>query len=98
MAAPRIPEDRLITGLRMTREEFLRRLEALSDLKHAELIEGRVFVPSPLDSEHARFGGDVIGWLSLYGRPTPGCKIGGNGTWIMLDSAPQPDVYPGDTA
>ena len=93
MAFQEILAEGLITGQQMTREEFLRRLEALSDLKHAELIEGRVFVPSPLDSEHARFGGYVIGWLSLYGRPTPGCKIGGNGTWIMLDSAPQPDVY-----
>jgi hypothetical protein len=63
MAFQEILEDGLITGQQMTREEFLRRLEALPDLKKAELIEGRVFVPSPLDSEHARLGRYVIGWL-----------------------------------
>ena len=93
MAAPQIPEERLITGQQMTREEFLRRWDALPGLKKAELIEGTVHVPSPVSREHGMFDGLVSGWLSHYEWSTPGCEVGHNSTWMMLGSAPQPDVY-----
>lgn len=93
MAAPQIPEDRLITGLRMTRDEFVRRWDALPGLKRAELIEGTVYVPSPLSLEHGGLDGLVGSWLGQYDWSTPGCIIGHNSTWILLGSAPQPDVY-----
>jgi hypothetical protein len=35
-------------GDRPTRDEFMRRYEAMPDLKKAELIEGVVYVPSPV--------------------------------------------------
>jgi hypothetical protein len=38
----------LETGDRLTRAEFLRRWEAHPEIKKAELIGGRVFMPSPL--------------------------------------------------
>ena len=92
-AAPQIPEDQLITGQQMTREEFLRRWETLPGLKCAELIEGIVYVPSPVTTDHGSFDGLVGGWLSHYDWATPGCSVGHNGTWMILGSAPQPDVY-----
>ncbi len=41
----------LESGDRLTREEFERRYEAMPQLKKAELIEGVVYVPSPLRYE-----------------------------------------------
>jgi Uma2 family endonuclease len=32
-------------------------------------------------------------WLGYYAQATPGCKAGNNSTWLMLDSAPQPDAF-----
>ena len=93
MAAPRIPEDRLITGLQMTREEFLRRWDALPGLKKAELIEGIVYLPSPVSSDHGDVEGLVGYWLTRYQCFTPGCRAGHNSTWMIPGSAPQPDVH-----
>ena len=45
---PSVLSDTLITGERMDSAEFLRRWDALPDVKNAELIEGVVFVPSPV--------------------------------------------------
>ena len=92
-AAPRIPEDRPITGLQMTREEFLRRWEALPGFKNAELIKGPVYVSSVVSHDHGIFDVLAGGWLSHYEWPTPGCEAGYRSTWMMLGSAPQPDVY-----
>lgn len=93
MAAPRIPEDRLSTGQKMTREEFLRQWGALPDLKNAELIEGTVYVASPVSSEHGDIEGLVGVWLTRYQWSTPGCRVGHNTSWMILGSALQPDVY-----
>ncbi len=83
----------LITGERMTREEFLRRWEDLPGLKHAELIEGVVHVPSPVSADHGHFDDLMSGWLAHYRWVTPGCQGGHNTTWLMSGSAPQPDVF-----
>jgi len=32
-------------------------------------------------------------WLTHYEFATPGCEAGNNGTWLMLESAPQPDAF-----
>lgn len=63
-------------------------------LKKAELIEGIVYVPSPLRFEpHARPHGHLITWLGVYEASTSGVKIGDNPT-VRLDSdnEPQPDA------
>src|SRR6185436_13214934 len=88
-----IPEDRVITGERMSREEFLRRWDALPGLKNAELIEGTVYVPSPVSADHGEVEMPLAAWLKLYAWATPGCKPGHNATWLILGSAPQPDLY-----
>jgi hypothetical protein len=52
MLSPVVTATELVTGERLTREEFLRRWEELPDLKNAELIDGVVHVPSPVSRDH----------------------------------------------
>ncbi len=82
----------LIVGDKLTRSEFMRRWDAMPDLKRAELIGGIVYMPSPLSRKHGDFDCDVGAWLWMYSASTPGCQAGGNATWLMGDEdAPQPD-------
>ncbi len=76
----------------MKRDEFLRRWGAMPEVKHAELIGGVVYRPSPLSVDHSSLRCLVSGWLGYYAARTPGCDAGNNGTWLMLEDAPQPDV------
>jgi Uma2 family endonuclease len=80
-------------GQRLKRDEFLRRWEAMPDLKFAELIDGVVYMPSPQTSDHGRLQFKVDTWLGTYTAQTPGCDGGTQSTWLMLRSAPQPDLY-----
>jgi Uma2 family endonuclease len=85
----------LQNGDHLTRAEFERRFQAMPELKKAELIEGVVYVPSPVTFKH--HGGphfDLIGWLVIYRNHTPGVEGGDNSTLRMdLDNEPQPDVF-----
>ena len=81
----------LITGERMDVEEFLRRWEELPGIKNAELIDGVVYVSSPVSLEHGDFDSLIHMWLAYYAQATCGCRAASNSTWLMLDSAPQPD-------
>jgi Uma2 family endonuclease len=83
----------LVTGDRMSLEEFLCLWEELPDLKNAELIDGVVYVPSPLRLDHTDRDSRIIWWLKQYEDATPGCHSGNNVTWFMLGSAPQPDAF-----
>lgn len=92
MIAPVLPPP-LRDGDRLTREEFLRRWEAMPDLKRAELIDGIVHMPSPVSFVHGEFHALLSGWLLHYASATPGCRIGNNRTWLMTpESVPQPDI------
>jgi Uma2 family endonuclease len=93
MLAPAVTTTELVTGERMTVEEFLRCWEELPDLKNAELIDGVVHVSSPVSREHGSIDTLIHWWLAHYAQATPGCRAGNNSTWLMLDSAPQPDAY-----
>ena len=65
----------------------------MPELKRAELIDGIVFVPSPVSDLHSELSHMMNGWLWLYRDLTPGCKGGADGTWRMgEDDIPQPDV------
>ena len=81
-------------GDRLTAEEFLRRWEAMPELKYAELLDGIVFLmASPVSDIHCFAHSDLNGWLWFYAQKTPGCRAGSDGTWIMgPDSVPQPDI------
>ena len=81
-------------GDRLTRDEFERRYAAMPALKKAELIEGVVYLPSPVrvrrhGNPHAR----IITWLGSYEASTPGVEVADNATARLdLDNEPQPDA------
>lgn len=79
-------------GDHLTADEFLRRWEAMPELKHAELIDGIVYMGSPVSRTHSDFHAPLTGWLVAYATNTPGCWVGSEGTWLMGNrNAPQPD-------
>jgi len=84
----------LENGDKLTRWEFERRYQAMPHLKKAELIEGIVYMASPLRFEsHAEPHGNIIGWLALYKAATPGVRLGDNATVRLdIDNEPQPDA------
>ena len=86
----RVP--RLETGDHLTRDEFLRRWESQPDIKRAELIGGRVYMPSPVSGDHGRMDRRIAAWLGAYQAATPGVDGANNATLLMLDDAPQPDL------
>ena len=83
----------LENGDRLTSAEFLRRYEAMPELKKAELIEGRVHLMQPLSAEfHAEPDGILHTWLGIYALHKPGFKFYPNATAILdADNTPQPD-------
>ncbi|MBD2516677.1 Uma2 family endonuclease [Nostoc sp. FACHB-973] len=84
----------LESGDRLTRHEFERRYHAMLDTKKAELIEGVVYVASPLRFQrHAEPHSLLIVVFGTYRIMTPGVRIGDNATVRLdLDNEPQPDV------
>lgn len=90
---PVIP--RLQAGDRLSGAEFERRYRAMPDVNKAELIEGVVYMPSPVSTgNHAAPHFDLIAWLGLYRAATLGVQGGDNGTLRLdLDNRPQPDVF-----
>lgn len=84
----------LETGDHLSRDEFERRYDAMPELKKAELINGVVFMPSPVrwdrhGTQHAR----ILGWLIQYEAATPGTQTADNGSVrLATDSEPQPDA------
>ncbi len=90
---PKIP--RLEQGDQLTRDEFERRYDAMTNLKKAELLEGVVYMPSPVGVRgHSSPHLDLVSWLAIYKASTPGVEAGDNGT-IRLDpeNEPQPDAF-----
>jgi Uma2 family endonuclease len=85
----------LENGDRMTRAEFERRYDAMPNLKKAELIEGVVYVPSPVTyRKHARPHLQIITWLGNFDAATAGVEGGDNASLRLdLDNEPQPDGF-----
>jgi Uma2 family endonuclease len=88
----RIPP--LETGDRLTRHEFERRYSSMKGVKKAALIEGVVYMPSPVcNQDHGAPHFDLIGWLFSYRMQTFGVQGGDNSTLRLdLDNEPQPDA------
>ena len=84
----------LENGDRLTRIEFERRYHAMRHLKKAELIEGIVYVASPLRFEsHAEPHTRLVTWLSIYQIGTLGARLGIEPTVRLdRDNEPQPDA------
>jgi Uma2 family endonuclease len=80
-------------GDRLTRAEFERRYAAVPQVKKAELIEGVVFMPSPVHYSHGKPHGMMIGWLANYCAGTAGVEFADNAT-VRLDAENefQPDA------
>ena len=79
-------------GERLSVDEFLDLWERMPNLKFAELIDGVVYMPSPLSFKHGRRDGQLQGLLAIYSFETGVCEIISNATWLMVGNAPQPDV------
>ncbi|HEY3321154.1 MAG TPA: Uma2 family endonuclease [Planctomycetota bacterium] len=82
----------LSAGDTLTWEEFERRWDATPEIKFAELIGGRVYMPSPLSFPHGKTDSLTNLWLAYYAGRTSGCDTGTNATCRILGDAPQPDV------
>lgn len=92
-AGPLAESPLLSPGDRMGRDEFLDRWYKMPGLKFAELIDGVVYMPSPLSNPHGRHDNLVHGWLFHYAARVPDCEPLVSATWLMAPkSAPQPDA------
>lgn len=88
-----IPVPALESGDRLTRAEFERRYAATPEKFKAELIEGIVYVASPVRVFHGTPHAALITWLGVYGTATPGVSVADNATTRLdLDNEPQPDA------
>ena len=90
----KVPPPPLKHGEKLTRDEFEQRYEAMPHLKKAELIEGVVYMPSPVRTDihsdpHAR----IMTWLGVYWTATPGVQCADNATvHLDLNNEAQPDA------
>jgi Uma2 family endonuclease len=84
----------LRAGDRLSREEFERRYEQMHDCNKAELVEGVVYMPSPVSTQnHGHPHANLVGWLFNYSARTPGVQLADNATVRLdWDNEPQPDA------
>ncbi len=84
----------LENGDRLTRTEFERRYQVLPEVKKAELVEGVVYMASPVRyQQHGKPHSQIITWLQVYAAATPGVEVADNTTVRLdLDNEPQPDA------
>jgi Uma2 family endonuclease len=91
-SSPQIPV--LCPGDVLTRDEFERRYQAMPRVKKAELIEGVVYMGSPVRlRHHGRPEHVLAAWLVFYESLTPGLLAASNTTVRLdLDNELQPDL------
>ncbi len=84
----------LQNGDRMTRAEFHAAYDQTPEDFQAELIEGIVYVASPLRRNHGVQHVFLSALLGYYWSKTPGVEPGDNcSLFLSDDSEPQPDLY-----
>ncbi|MBI5052905.1 MAG: Uma2 family endonuclease [Chloroflexi bacterium] len=83
----------LNNGDHLTRREFERRYEATAEKVKAELIEGVVYMASPVYLPHGESHGSMATWLGTYRAHTSKIRVADNVT-IRLDAENevQPDL------
>lgn len=81
-------------GDRLSRAEFERRYHAHPEIKKAELIEGVVYMPTPVcHLSHGRPHAHIVGWLTHYCARTPGIDLSDNATLRLdFENELQPDA------
>jgi Uma2 family endonuclease len=83
----------LVEGQRLDQPTFHALYEAMPPGTRAELIDGVVYLPSPLGYAHGRAQVPVIVWLDYYAENTSGVEVLDNATTILgWKSEPQPDA------
>jgi Uma2 family endonuclease len=85
----------LQAGDRLSRAEFEQRYHARPEIKKAELVEGVVYVVSPVRfKQHGNPHFNIITWLGTYCAATPGILAGGDNATVRLDfeNEVQPDA------
>ncbi len=88
------PTPRLENGDRLAVPEFERRYEAMPDEKKAELIEGVVYLSSPVSFGHSTAESSLGTWLGMYRARCAGdVEVGHNATVRLGNSSElQPDI------
>jgi Uma2 family endonuclease len=83
----------LENGMHLGATEFLRRYEAMPEIKKAELIGGIVYMGSPVRTDqHGEPDSLIQGLLFTYSIVTPGVRHAVNSTARLgADDVPQPD-------
>jgi Uma2 family endonuclease len=94
MALQRSSLPTLEAGDHLTRDEFERRYAMREDIHKAELVQGVVYVPSPVKfDDHSEPVSLMTGWLRFYAATHTGARVGNDGT-VRLSPVDvvQPDV------
>ncbi len=84
----------LMSGARLSRAEFERRYHAAPDTLRAELVEGVVYVTSPIRyRQHGHPHAMIIAWWGAYAAATPGVELADSATVRLdLENEVQPDA------
>lgn len=83
----------LESGEFMHSREFLRRYECMPQIKKAELIEGVVYMGSPVSVRHAKPDAVIQAWLATYASRHPETEALTNATVILdPENTVQPDA------
>jgi len=61
-------------GERLTRAEFERRYHAMPHINKAELLDGVVYMPSPVSRPHGTPHFNLISWMGYFAFSTPGVE------------------------
>ncbi len=84
----------LVAGQNLDQVTFHERYEAMPPGTRAELIDGVVYMPSPVGIEHGVASIPPIVWLHYYGESTPGVQILDNASVVLNPTNEvQPDVW-----
>lgn len=91
-ATPNRPPP-LENGELLHSREFLRRYQRMPQLKKAELIEGVVYMGSPVSVRHSKPDALIQGWLVAYASRHPEVEVHTNATVILdAENTVQPDA------
>ncbi|HZW31054.1 MAG TPA: Uma2 family endonuclease [Isosphaeraceae bacterium] len=86
------PPRTLVEGLRLDQPTFHALYEMMPPGTRADLIDGVVYMPSPVGCEHGIAQVPVIVWLDYYAEQTPRLQVMDNASTILgWKSEPQPD-------